>query len=239
MASTSAGASPHTCSNHPPVTTRRPWLSAHHRRRKPHVRHPAPDRRAALRVDVGQYRSGLRSVHRRTGRTGRPGLGARGGCRSGLSPFGFRRVGWGLPGPSHQAPAGVPEPRGGQCRGGCPATHSRARQGPGRRPRRGGPRHREHRVRLWGGRRPEGHAHRTGQHRRRRVHRAPAPGRSGRHNAVQLPGDGPTLDVPQRRGLWEHLHPEAVGTRPLGPAVRGRTVPGGRVPAGCPERGSR
>ena len=40
------------------------------------------------------------------------------------------------------------------------------------------------------------------------------------HHAVQLPGDGADVDVPGRDRLREHFHPEAVGTRSLGSAIR-------------------
>ena len=37
-----------------------------------------------------------------------------------------------------------------------------------------------------------------------------------RHHAVQLPGHGAALDVSGRDRLRQHLHPEAVGARPVG-----------------------
>ena len=36
-----------------------------------------------------------------------------------------------------------------------------------------------------------------------------------RHHAVQLPGDGPDVDVPGRDRLWEHLRAQAQRARPL------------------------
>ena len=197
MASTSAGASPHTCSRHPGPDARD--QNQHQTARTAglpkveatmyEIQHLIDGQAAGS--TSGQRRSGLRSGHRRADSPGGPGLGGRSGRCGRLGPFGVHRVGRGLPGSPYQAHAGVPEPGGGQRRGGRDAAHGRARQGPGRCPWRGGPRHREHRVRLRVGRRPEGDAQRTGQQRRRRVHGAPAPGRRCRHHAVQLPGNGP------------------------------------------------
>ena len=58
--------------------------------------------------------------------------------------------------------------------------------------------------------------------------RPPAARRRRRHHAVQLPGHGADVDVPGGDRLRQHLHPQAVGARPLGVAGDLRAVPRGR-----------
>ena len=119
--------------------------------------------------------------------------------------------------------AGRPPPR----RPG-PSDHRRARQGAGGRPRRGGPGHRGDRVRLRHPPPAEGGVLRGRLQRRGRLLHPPAPRRGGRHHPLQLPGDGPHVDVPGGHRLREHLHPEAVRARPVPLAAHRRPVAGGR-----------
>ena len=109
-----------------------------------------------------------------------------------------------------------------------------ARQGALGRPRRDRPRHREPRVRD---RHPAPHEGRllgAGLQRRRRLPDPPAARRRGRHHAVQLPGDGPDVDVRERDRLRQHVHPEAVGEGPLGVDLHGRAPRrGGRARPAC------
>ncbi len=49
-----------------------------------------------------------------------------------------------------------------------------------------------------------------------------------RHHAVQLPGHGADVDVPDRARLRQHLHPEAVGERAVGLAADRAAAEGGR-----------
>ena len=49
-----------------------------------------------------------------------------------------------------------------------------------------------------------------------------------RHHAVQLPGDGADVDVPDGARLRQHLRPEAVGARSVGRAPHRRAAEGGR-----------
>ena len=81
---------------------------------------------------------------------------------------------------------------------------------------RGHPRHRGRRVRLRHPASAEGRVHRAGRPRHRQLVAAPAARRLRRHHAVQLPGDGADVDVPDGDRLRQHLHPEAVGARSVG-----------------------
>ena len=92
----------------------------------------------------------------------------------------------------------------------------RARQGLLRRPGRDHPRRRSGRVRLRHPASVEGRVHRAGRPRHRQLVGAPAARRLRRHHAVQLPGDGADVDVPDGARLRQHLHLEAVGARPVG-----------------------
>ena len=83
-------------------------------------------------------------------------------------------------------------------RAGGPA-HRRARQGPIRRARRDRPWPREPRVRVRHPAPAQGRLHRAGLDRRRRLPDPPAARRRGRDHAVQLPGDGPDVDVRRPR----------------------------------------
>ena len=94
--------------------------------------------------------------------------------------------------------------------------HPRARQGRCRRAGRGEPRPRGGRVRLRHAAAPEGRVLRERLDRRRQLLDPPAARRRRRHHAVQLPGDGADVDVPDRDRLREHLHPQAVREGPVG-----------------------
>ena len=95
----------------------------------------------------------------------------------------------------------------------------RARQGLLRRAGRDHPRRRGRRVRLRHPASAEGRVHRAGRPRHRQLVGAPAARRLRRHHAVQFPGDGADVDVPDGDRLRQHLHPEAVRARPVGRAA--------------------
>ena len=131
-------------------------------------------------------------------------------------------------------PAGrghVPPARAGrrQPQGDRLAAHGRARQGAVRRPRRGGPRPREHRVRLRHPAPAEGRLQRAGGDRRRRVLDPPAARRRRRHHPVQLPGDGADVDVRQRPRVRQHVRAQAEREGPVGVAADGRAAGQGRA----------
>ena len=113
------------------------------------------------------------------------------------------------------------------------AADRRTRQGAHRRPRRGRPRPREHRVRLRHPATHQGRVLRAGGERHRRVLDPPAARRRRRHHAVQLPGDGPDVDVRQRPRLRQHVRPQAEREGPVGVAVHGRTAAQAGLPVGC------
>ena len=71
---------------------------------------------------------------------------------------------------------------------------------------------------------------RAGLDRRRRLPDPPAARRRRRHHAVQLPGDGPDVDVRQRDRLRQHVHPQAVREGPVGVDLPGRAAGRGRRP---------
>ena len=107
--------------------------------------------------------------------------------------------------------------------------HVAARQGALGRDGRGAARARERRVRDGDPAPAEGRLLRAGVHRRRRV-RDPSAARGGRgHHAVQLPRDGPDLDVRERDGLRQHLHPQALREGPRRGARARRAVRGRRA----------
>ena len=93
-----------------------------------------------------------------------------------------------------------------------------ARQGVPRRDGVGAARHRGGRVRRRRAAPAQGRARRIGRPRRRRALAAAAARRLRRHHAVQLPGDGAAVDVPDRAGLRQHVRAEAVGERSVGRA---------------------
>ena len=74
----------------------------------------------------------------------------------------------------------------------------------------------------------QGRVQRAGLGRRRRLPDPPAARRGRRHHPVQLPRDGPDVDVRDRDRRREHVHPQAVREGPVGvdlpggPARRGR-----------------
>ena len=101
--------------------------------------------------------------------------------------------------------------------GNLAADHHRgARQGLLRRAGRDHPRPRSRRIRLRHPASGEGRVHRAGRARHRRLVDAPAARGLRRHHAVQFPGDGAAVDVPDRARLRQLLHPEAVRERPVG-----------------------
>ena len=117
-------------------------------------------------------------------------------------------------------------PRAGQLarRGDRGADHRRARQGALRRARGGAARARGGGVRVRDPHPAEGRLLRPGIDRRGLL-LVPGAARCGRgHHAVQLPGDGPDVDVPCRHRLWQHVRAQAQRTRPLGVPETGRAV---------------
>ena len=125
--------------------------------------------------------------------------------------------------PLRLPPAGRPPPR----RPG-PPDHRRARQGAGGRPGGGGPRHRGDRVRLWHPPPAQGRVLRGRLQRGRRLFGPTAARRGGGRHAVQLPGDGPHVDVPGGHRLRQHVHPQALGAGPVAVVAHRRPVAGGR-----------
>ena len=113
-------------------------------------------------------------------------------------------------------------------RGAGRAHHARPRQDLPRRPRRGPARPRDGRVRVRPAGPPRRHEHPQRRHEGRRVHPPPAARRHRRDHAVQLPGDGPDVDLPDRARLRQHDHPQAVLPHPGRDPAPGRAVEGGR-----------
>ena len=185
---------------------------------------------------VGALRRGVQSLDRPGNRPGAARHG--GGCRPGRRGRRERVAGLGRDAGRRAGAGAVPVSRAaGRIRPtSWPARHPRARQDPGRVAGLGPARHRDGRVRL---RHPQpAHGPGAAEHRaRRRLRDGPPPGRRlRRDHAVQLPGDGPALDVPGRAGLRQHVRPEALGEgaalgRParraadgVGPAGRGSST---------------
>ena len=96
------------------------------------------------------------------------------------------------------------------------AAHARARQGHRRRARRSQPRPRGDRVRVRHRRPREGRVLRERLDRGRLVLDPPAARRRRRHHAVQLPGDGADVDVPDRDRVREHVRAQAERARSVG-----------------------
>ena len=117
--------------------------------------------------------------------------------------------------------------------------HRRARQGAVGCRRGGDARARGGRIRLRHPAPAQGRVHRERRPRRRQLLAAPAARRGGRHHAVQLPGHGAAVDVPDGAGLRQHLHPQAVRARPLGLAAAGRAAARGRAAGRRVQRGER
>ena len=90
------------------------------------------------------------------------------------------------------------------------------------------PRHRDHRLRV----RPAGpHGRHDDPQRldqRGRVHVPRPAGRGGGDHAVQLPGHGPDVDLPDRADDRQHGHPQAVLPHPGRHPAPGRAVDAGR-----------
>ena len=112
------------------------------------------------------------------------------------------------------------------------AISRRARQDPRRRAGRIAARHRGGRFLLRHPASAEGRVLAPRRPGHRHPFRPPAARRRRRHHAVQLPGHGADVDVSGRDRLRQHLHPQAVGARPLG--VDGRSASCSRE-AGFPE----
>jgi malonate-semialdehyde dehydrogenase (acetylating)/methylmalonate-semialdehyde dehydrogenase len=83
-----------------------------------------------------------------------------------------------------------------------------------RRARRGQPRPRGHRVRVRHRAAAQGRALGERLDRGRQLLAAPAARRRRRHHAVQLPGDGADVDVPDRDRVREHLRAQALERDP-------------------------
>ncbi len=124
----------------------------------------------------------------------------------------------------------LPHPRALQRppRGPRAPAHRRARQGALGRDGRGRPRARGDRVLLRDPDAPQGRLHRAGLDGRGRLLDPPAARRRRRDHAVQLPGDGPDVDVGAGARLREHLRPQAVREGSLGVASHRRAARRGR-----------
>ena len=75
---------------------------------------------------------------------------------------------------------------------------------------------------------PEGRDERAGLERRRRVLDPPAARRRRGDHAVQLPGDGPDVDVGACARLRQHVRAQAVREGSVGVVLHGRAAEGGR-----------
>ena len=127
-------------------------------------------------------------------------------------------------------PVQDPEPRRGPPPRARGPPDRRTRQGPVGCPRRDRARPREPRIRVRHPEPAQGRLLRAGEHRRGRLPDPPAARCRGRHHAVQLPGDGPDVDVRDGHRDRQHVHPQALGEGPLGLDVPGRVPPRGRRP---------
>ena len=112
----------------------------------------------------------------------------------------------------------------------------RARQGAVGRDGRGDARARGDRVLLRHSASAEGRDDRAGVDRRRRVLDPAAARRRRRHHAVQLPRDGPDVDVGAGDRVREHVRPQAVGEGSVGFGLHGAAPQGGRRPRRCLQR---
>ena len=115
----------------------------------------------------------------------------------------------------------------------------RARQGHRRRPGRGPARARAGRIRLRTRAAAQGRALMAGLARRRQLHAAPAGRRRRRDHAVQLPLDGPALDVPAGARRRQHVRPQAVRAGPLRVGAAGELLAEAGVPDGRLQRRAR
>ena len=112
--------------------------------------------------------------------------------------------------------------------------HRGARQDAARRDGLGAARHRGGRVRLRHPASPEGRVLGERRHAGRHAHAAPAGRRVRGHHAVQFPGDGAAVDVPDGDRLRQHLHPQAFGEGAVGLDAHGGAVQGSRAcPTAC------
>ena len=105
----------------------------------------------------------------------------------------------------------------------------RARQSRVRRARGSHARPGSGRVRLRHSASAQGRVQRAGRHRRGQLLDAPAAGRVRRHHAVQLPGDGADVDVPDRDRLRQHLRPQAFRARSVGRPLPCEAAAGSRA----------
>jgi hypothetical protein len=71
------------------------------------------------------------------------------------------------------------------------------------------------------------------------LHHPPAAGGGGGYHPVQLPGDGPDVDVPAGDRRRQHVRAQAVGEGPVGVAAGGRVAGRGRPAPGGVQRGPR
>ena len=134
-------------------------------------------------------------------------------CRRGLREEGVRELGLGVDRKAH--PRAVRLPRTGReaPRRSRADAHARTRQSALGCDRRGAARSRSDRVRVRHRRPDEGRLLGERLDRSRLVLDPPAARRRRGHHAVQLPGDGPDVDVPDRDRVREHVRVEAQRAR--------------------------
>ena len=111
-------------------------------------------------------------------------------------------------------------------RGSISAEHGKVRV---RRARRGRPRPGGRRVRVRDPAPAEGRLLGVGVDRHRRALDPPAARRRRRHHAVQLPGDGPDVDVPGRDRVRQRVRAQAERARSVGVAADRRALGRGRA----------
>ena len=143
----------------------------------------------------------------------------------------LRGVGHDLADQAHQRALRVPRAAQRAQGGARRDHHRRARQGALRRARRGHPRPRGRRVRLRHPAPAQGRLLRERLDRRRRLLDPPAARRRRHHLAVQLPGDGPDVVLPDRDRRGQHRRRQAEREGPVGRELRRRRC--GPRPA-CP-----
>ncbi|GAA3101931.1 hypothetical protein GCM10020254_54390 [Streptomyces goshikiensis] len=97
----------------------------------------------------------------------------------------------------------------------------------------------DRRAGLWDHHAAQGRALHVRVEPRGRLLDPPAARRGRGHHPVQLPGDGPDVDVPAGRGLRKHLHPQAEREGPLRLQQAGRADERGRSARRRAERGAR
>ncbi len=117
---------------------------------------------------------------------------------------GVQRLERDLPDAAHQDPLRLSRARRATSRGPRDADHRRARQGAGRRTRRGCPWTGGRRFRLRHLASPQGRLLRERLHRGRRLLHPATPRRRRRDHSIQLPRDGADVDVSDRDRLRQH-----------------------------------